>query len=658
VPGQAYGGGAEKGRQRLIFNRAYSAGGVSERALSRIIQPVKRIGFPLANIRKEILSYMLKIKSAKMYHLLKTKSLRFILVISFVFISVIPITVLQFISYFGISENFEKNINQLSQINVNQTRDNLEIILESYEDLLYQLYTDDVLIDLLDDIDTKNDFLPVNINNVHMTLRAMCNTKEAIESVAIITSGGNAIFYDKISGSFTGSSWLNTGELTQQTVYERGMKDYATGIIPTHLISRYTGPRYLFHLTHRIIDWRNIHRDIGLVILTLNEELLSDICNPRIFPGSFGFIMDGENHIISYPDKTKIGTTLDEHTSIHDFVSAGKKQGRYIEVYSSNIVRRWKVYSVIDQYSFRIEAENQMRNTLLIGIAFLTVTSLVIIVVTVLLSRSLDKVTSAMKQAEEGNLNVSIPEQHIFPAEIRIIVKTFNAMMTQIARLVEKIRIISEEQRDAEIKALEAQINPHFLYNILDSINWIAIDKDQLEISRAIVALAKILRYSINRSNKVVSLREEVEWIKQYLYLQQIRCKNTFQFTLEADESLLDMRIYKLLFQPFIENAVKHGFKNRNGNNLLKIRIYFDVYLAISIQDNGYGMSPETLRKIQKIQETASMENGDHIGIMNAVRRINMYYGSEASIQVKSNLDEGTTITIVLKELNHENGNR
>ena len=471
----------------------------------------------------------------------------------------------------------------------------------------------------------------------------MCNTKEAIESVAIITSGGNIIIYDKISGSFTSSSWLNTGDLTWQSVYDRGMKDYTTGIIPTHSINGYTVPYYLFHLTHRIIDWRHVERDIGLVILTLNEELISGICNSRMSSGSFSFIMDESNRIVSYPDKTKIGTILPENMGIRDFVLENKKQVRYIEVYSSNTVRSWKIFSIVDQSSLRSEIAVQMRNILLMGITILMMTSLIIIAITVLLSRSLNRLTTAMKQAEQGNLNVSIQEQNMFPAETRIIVRAFNAMMKQIAQLVDKIRIISEQQRDAEIKALEAQINPHFLYNTLDSINWMAIDKEQFQISGAIVALAKILRYSINQSNKIVRLREEVEWIKQYIYLQQVRYKNNFSYSLEVDEALLDIKVHKLLFQPFIENAIIHGFKNRYDNNILQIRIYFDCYLTISIYDNGNGMALEILKQFQ-------LEKEDHIGIMNAAKRIKMYYGPNATIQVESALNEGTTITVILKE--------
>jgi two-component system sensor histidine kinase YesM len=565
-----------------------------------------------------------------------------------VFVSVIPIALPQFISYNRLNNYFTENINNLSQINVNQTRDNLEIILESYEDLLYQLYTDDALISLLDEIDAQNDFLPVQINHVRMTLRAMCNIKDVIESVTIITAGGNAIFYDMISGSFTSSSWLDSGGLTRRAVYERGMKDYATGIIPTHYADNYARPYYLFHLTHRIIDYRHIDRDIGLVILSLSEELLSGVCNSHMPAGSFGFIMDDTNRVISYPDKTKIGAILDENANIRDFVSTDKKQGRYLEAYTSSAVRNWKVISVIDQSSFHTEAAAQMRNILLMGIVFLAATSMVITAITVLLSRSLDKVTGAMKQAEQGNLNVSIQERNIFPRETAIIVKAFNTMMERIAGLVDKIRIISGEQREAEIKALEAQINPHFLYNILDSINWIAIEKEQIEISRAIVSLAKILRYSINRSNTIVPLRDEVEWIKQYLFLQQVRYKNSFSYTLDVDESLLDIRIHKLLFQPFIENAIIHGFKNRKANNVLRISIAFDQGLVITIQDNGNGMKTEILKMFSEENKTP---NEDHIGIANAVKRIKMYYGDDAAIHAESRPNEGAAITIILKGL-------
>jgi two-component system sensor histidine kinase YesM len=587
-----------------------------------------------------------------LYRFLQTKSLRSILIFSFIFVSAIPIIFLQIVSYRRMALNFEDNINRLSQINVNQTRNNLEQILSSYEDVLYQLYTDDNLILSLKEIDTDAELIPLNMPNMRNTLRSMIYAKEEVESITIISRGGNIIFYDRISGSYTDSSWLGENGLAEQSVYDVGIEDFQTKIIPTHEVRDRTESHYLFHLTHRMIDYRNINEEIGVVVLTINENLLCAMSNAEATENSFAFIVDDSGLIISHPDKNKIATREAGYDDV---------QKKNIGVYISDAMRNWKIISVIDQSFFYDESRTQVWRFLFVGIFLLLLTSFIIITVTILLSRSINTVTSAMKQAEDGNLNVSIKANKIFPQEIQTIAKDFNAMMEQTANLVEEIKTVSVKQRDTEIKALEAQINPHFLYNVLDSISWMALEKNEFEISGMIVSLAKILRYSINKSNKIVSLRDETDWLKQYIHLQQIRYKNNFDYIIDVDESLLDMKIHKMILQPFIENAINHGLKNREGKekNIFHIAIWQEDEICIKIQDNGKGIETELLQKIQRFaeqcfasavnkNEVAEMED-NKIGMENAMRRIAMYYGEAASVQVDSKLDEGTTVIIKLK---------
>src|SRR5690606_22009806 len=125
--------------------------------------------------------------------------------------------------------------------------------------------------------------------------------------------------------------------------------------------------------------------------------------------------------------------------------------------------------------------------------------------------------------------------------------------------------------------------NPHFLYNTLDTINWMAIEKNEFDISNAITSLATILRYAITNSNEMVTVRDEVEWLKKYIYLQQTRLKNTFRCEINVEPEALDFRIHKLLLQPFIENAVIHGFEGIKRENVLRIDMRMeDNFLRIS----------------------------------------------------------------------------
>ena len=194
---------------------------------------------------------------------------------------------------------------------------------------------------------------------------------------------------------------------------------------------------------------------------------------------------------------------------------------------------------------------------------------------------------------------------------------------------------------------LEAQINPHFLYNTLDTINWMAIDHDAYDVSNAITSLARILRYGIEGSNQVVTVRDEMAWLRQYISLQQIRLKNSLDVKIQVPEDLMDLPIHKLLFQPFVENAILHGFEGVKRTHELAIALKRgEKTLHVTIRDNGRGMNAAQCQMLE--ESSVSQESKHHIGVRNALQRMRMYYGRNVQIHVESEVDMGTCITLEL----------
>jgi two-component system sensor histidine kinase YesM len=244
-----------------------------------------------------------------------------------------------------------------------------------------------------------------------------------------------------------------------------------------------------------------------------------------------------------------------------------------------------------------------------------------------------------MKQAPNGDLSVRIAKDPRRPLEFESIAEGFNDTLS---RLNESIH----RQREAQIVAMEAQINPHFLYNTLDTINWMAIDRDEYDISNAISALANILRYAIVNSNAEVTVREETEWLKKYIYLQQYRLKNQFSCRIDAQPEVLYASIHKLLLQPFVENAILHGFDKNQSDPELKVGISKNEdKLEIEIEDNGTGIDPEILDRISQ-KNYARDFKGSGIGMKNAITRLEMYYGSRAGIEIGTVSPHGTRVLI------------
>ena len=204
-----------------------------------------------------------------------------------------------------------------------------------------------------------------------------------------------------------------------------------------------------------------------------------------------------------------------------------------------------------------------------------------------------------------------------------------------------------EAKQKSELDALQAQINPHFLYNTLDIIVWM-IEKGKYDDAvRIVTALARLFRISLSRGKNIIPVRDELEHTRNYLTIQQMRYKDKFRYTIEAPEELLDLPVIKLVVQPIVENAIYHSMDFMDGDGLIRIvaeRQGDDLFIRII--DNGIGMPPETVAMLLK--EHVPISKGSGVGLINVNERIRLYAGEGYGVQIESELDVGTTVTLHL----------
>lgn len=224
--------------------------------------------------------------------------------------------------------------------------------------------------------------------------------------------------------------------------------------------------------------------------------------------------------------------------------------------------------------------------------------------------------------------------------EIGILYKSFWEMQQRIRLLLKQKTAFHEQKLNQELLTLHAQINPHFLYNTLDAINWMAVSLRADNICRMIQSLSKIMRYSIGKKYQKVTFQDEIEIIKDYIYIQQCRFNNSFDIIYEISPSVLSHSIDRLIIQPFLENAITHGINNINRRGVIKLCINeYEGYILIMVKDNGCGMMP------QKILDIISGKT-DSIGIYNINQFLQLKYGSEFGIKIFSIPDKETTVQI------------
>ena len=229
--------------------------------------------------------------------------------------------------------------------------------------------------------------------------------------------------------------------------------------------------------------------------------------------------------------------------------------------------------------------------------------------------------------------------------EIEALTKRFNQMMRKIGELMDRLLAEQNAQRKSELKALQNQINPHFLYNTLDSILWLVENKKNDEASEMVVALARLFRIGISADSEVIPVRDEIEHVRNYLLIQNIRYAGAFDYEFQVDESALDVLTMKLILQPVVENCIYHGLKNNIVKGSIRISVYIEGdTLVLRVSDNGYGMRQEKIDELYRSFEDGAVSNS--VGLKNIYQRVMIYYGGNAGMTVESELDEGTTITI------------
>ena len=274
------------------------------------------------------------------------------------------------------------------------------------------------------------------------------------------------------------------------------------------------------------------------------------------------------------------------------------------------------------------------------------------------ITRSVTKPISALCEAtrrlERGNFEEE--SQIESDDEIQILVQRFDEMRNKIANLLEDVKTEQMKLKDTELKLLQEQINPHFLYNTLDTIVWLAEDGQKKEVVHMITSLSDFFRTVLSGGRDYITIREEELHIHSYLDIQQFRYQDIMDYQIEIDENLYDYQILKLMLQPLVENALYHGIKNKRGHGNIRIRGYEEEEeLIFEISDDGIGMTEEELMALRRKIRRKKNESKNGFGLINVEERIQMNYGEEYGLDFESEKGKGTRVTVRIPKNNTRN---
>ena len=567
----------------------------------------------------------------------KIRSLRHKLTTIILSASLLTIGLFAVISQIRLRGSIRANLDLQMQSGLDKADQCLNMVLDKYNSILYDLCTDDAAIHLVEQINRGQDDMGVNSSSLRRELSHICNRSNGIKGIIVETAEGKQIFYDSLSHSSIKSPWMDQVEIPRLEKREQ----YHWLEKPVVLGNEEV---YLFQISRRLVDYEDIHREIATAVILIDADRIRSAVESG--PGVHVYLCDGDT-IINAPDPE------DQGKPVSFLYNSNALTGMALNELSGWTILRTQS---LGPYHRTVAEQTAFQLTMALG----TVAVLILIVhlTSRPIIRSVDTVVHAMNRAETGDFKVQIPLDDTMSEEVRRIALGFNRMIGQIDLLLGRIRQALTDQKNAELSALEAQIDPHFLYNTLDTINWKAIEEEQYEISEMVGALADILRYAVRDAGAETTIRQEISWLDQYMLLQSARLGKKLEQDIRVTDEAANCRIHKLLLQPFVENAIKHGLAKKRGACV--IRISMEVtgeQLHITIEDNGRGMSRETLKRLNR----EGGEDGNHLGIANVRKRLKLYYSDEAGLYFESKPDRYTRVHLfipVRKENGHEDSDR
>ena len=391
----------------------------------------------------------------------------------------------------------------------------------------------------------------------------------------------------------------------------------------------------------------------GVVFIDLNYSAISELCTQNsVGTKGYVFILDQDGNIVYHPQQQQLYNELQtENISLimnakTDVVTAGKGDDEKIYALSHSETTGWTIVGCMNMSELLKNSRKARSIYVLVALGLIAVALVISSEIARNITFPIQKLRDSMKRVQKGDFSAAEIEVYS-DNEIGSLTRSFNVMTHKIQDLMAQNIQEQEQKRKIELKALQSQINPHFLYNTLDSIIWMAEGKKNEEVVLMTASLARLLRQSISIENELVTIGQEVEYVRSYLTIQKMRYKDKLEFEINVDPRITHAKIIRLVLQPIVENAIYHGLKYKESKGMLKVHGYeLGERIIIDITDDGVGMDEETLKHIYDKHKVNYHSNG--VGVYNVQQRLVLYYGKEYGIIYHSEKGKGTTATVVI----------
>jgi Predicted signal transduction protein with a C-terminal ATPase domain len=587
------------------------------------------------------------------------------LIISFIATSFSILLISSLFTYKGITNILKMRLEQSTEKQFYQFEYNIRTFVDEVDKISKMLLLDSKLQDFLEHKNIAEYDKIMEENMLFKRLHEIVGNYDYIESIYLFMEDGRILGSTASTNECLEDPGKENG-FYKSDVYRLTKKEYLSLVWVGGKKSldfdlyRIPGSRKNIDIISAARGVKSLYRSIQSATLVINikESDLTSIYSNMEDPSSSLYIVDSRGKIISNIDRSKIGRSSLAYTKIDKNLKNGnftlnqnstKKQVFYLKLKDLG----WTIISETDTNDY-VKDILTMRNTLLFMFLISLIISLVLSLYLVfIITKPIKRITAAMFEVEKGSIGLTLtgtPEN-----EFGMIMRQFNKMSLYIAELINENRIIEEKKRRQEIAALQLQINPHFLYNTLNTIKLMAAIVNAANIVESITILGNMMRSVFKLPSPMCTVEEEISYLKSYIKIMNFRYGEGIKMMYDIREDLIECHILRFIMQPLVENAICHGLAEKNHFGEIHVELIEedgDIFLTIS--DNGVGMTGEKLTEIKESLFDLS-ECGDQllkgIGVRNIHHRIRLHFGEKYGLEIESEKGKGTRIRVRLPKI-------
>lgn len=575
------------------------------------------------------------------------------IMIAFSIISALIILSMGIMMYWRFSDISEENIIENNQKLMEQTAESVENYLINMRQISDAAYYYVI----------KENDLSGNIDEIHKGMNLLYEAnKDKLRSIAVYNKYGSLMAAEPVA------TQKEEPDVTKQEWFIQAMNRMENIHFSTpHVQNLFDDGTYRYYWVlsaSRVVELTNgTESQTGVLLVDMDYSGISRMMEQINASGNgqYYYLCDGNGNIIYHPHQVQLDNGMQSESSVKAAASDEKIYDEYMEgVHRKVIVNSisytgWKLVGVMPYSIFTTRMADIKQFVLVVSLLMAMMLELINQVVSVRISSPIMKLNNSVNKYEEGK------EPHIYiggSEEIRHLGKSIQESYKQNLSLMKRVVWEQNERRKSELDVLQSQINPHFLYNTLDSITWMIEGEKNEEAAFMITQLAKLFRISLSKGHTIISIRDELQHAQSYMNIQKIRYKNKFEVVFDIDPEILDYCVVKLVLQPILENAINYGIREMDGCGIINIcGKKVDDRIILSVLDNGMGIPDDEIGFLLK-DTNRIRKRGSGVGLVNVNNRIKILFGGQYGLYIESELDEGTTVYINIPAIEYTEENR